>query len=114
MFAILLLSGTTAHLCGHAVCVHNREPVAPGVPAGAGAQHSACKTPGEAPPGDADHDGPDDCFSCSHYVDVQVRFQITLVYTSVSAVFADNRSHLCLAPSELYHPPLDRPPQLTA
>jgi len=58
------------------------------VPAGAGAQHSACKTPGEAPPGDADHDGPDDCFSCSHYVDVQVRFQITLVYTSVSAVFA--------------------------
>lgn len=104
MFAILLLAGTTAHLCGHALCAHDPELVSPGMPAGPCAQHSACKAPGEAPP--VDGDGPDDCFSCSHYVDVQVRFQITLVYTSVSAVFADNRGHLRLAPSELYHPPL--------
>ncbi len=36
VFAILLLAWTTADLCGHGMCVHDREPLVPGAPAAPG------------------------------------------------------------------------------
>jgi hypothetical protein len=105
LFAVLLLAWTTADLCGHGLCVHDREPIVPASPA----------APGQAPtvstrrggPIDSDQcNGPDDCFCCCHCVDVQVRFQIPVVYTFVSAVFFEHQSFPHPAPSPLYHPPL--------
>jgi hypothetical protein len=105
VFATLLLAWTTADLCGHGLCVHDREPIVRVVPAAPGGA-SAVKASGGAPTGADACNGPDDCFCCCHCVDVQVRAQIPVVYTFVSAVFFGSHSFPQLAPSPLYHPPL--------
>ena len=105
VFATLLLAWTTADLSGHGLCVHDREPIVPVVPAAPGQVRAVNAL--DPAPADADAcNGPDDCFCCCHCVDVQVRFQIPVVYTFVSAVFFEHPSFPHLAPSPLYHPPL--------
>jgi hypothetical protein len=104
-FSVLLLVWTAADLCGHGLCVHDREPVVPTALAPAGRTVAITAPAGGPADTDADN-GPDDCFCCCHCVDVQVRFQIPVVYTFVSAVFFEHRSFEPLAPSPLYHPPL--------
>jgi hypothetical protein len=105
VFAVLLLAWTTADLCGHGMCVHDREPLVP----------SALATPGRldalaAPPGGhadaAACNGPDDCFCCCRCVEVQIPFRIQVQSTFVSCVLAGHRSLPSLAPPPLYHPPL--------
>lgn len=105
VFATLLLAWTTADLCGHGMCVHDREPVVPIVPA----------APGQAPIVTAPHggpleadacNGPDDCFCCCQCVEVQVPFRIPVGYTFISAVFFEHRALRRLAPTPFYHPPL--------
>ena len=106
VFATLLLAWTTADLCGHGMCVHDREPLVPDRPGGAwtARDHLGASTADRL---EADAcNGPDDCFCCCHCVDVQVRFQIPVVYTVrvcrvLRTPFAPH-----LAPSPLYHPPL--------
>jgi hypothetical protein len=105
LFAVLLLAWTTADLCGHGMCVHDREPLAPGRPA-APDRTATVEAPGGAPAEADACNGPDDCFCCCRCVDVQVRFQIPVLYTSVSDVFFGHRSLSHLAPPPLYHPPL--------
>jgi hypothetical protein len=105
VFATLLLAWTTADLCGHGLCVHDREPLVPNALATPGRLQTISAPDGGQAEADACN-GPDDCFCCCHCVDVQVRFQIPVVYTVVSAVFFEHRSLPCLAPSPLYHPPL--------
>jgi len=105
VFAVLLLAWTTADLCGHGMCVHDREPIVPIAPAAPGQVPAVKASAGAPADGDACN-GPDDCFCCCHFVDVQVRFQIPVVYTFVSSVFFGHRSLPHLAPSPLYHPPL--------
>ena len=104
-FAVLLLAWTTADLCGHGLCVHDREPLVPNDLASAGGPETIAASDGGQTGTDA-YNGPDDCFCCCHCVDVQVRFQIPVVYTFVSALFFEHCSVQHLAPSPLYHPPL--------
>ena len=105
VFATLLLAWTTADLCGHGLCVHDREPLVRNAPAAPGQPETISAPDGGQAAADACN-GPDDCFCCCRCVDVQVRFQIPVVYTVVSALFVEHRSLPHLAPSPLYHPPL--------
>jgi len=105
-FAILLLAWTTADLCGHGLCVHDREPLVPGTPVAPAGQAPAVRAPGGAPVDTETSNGPDDCFCCCHCVDVQVPFHMPVTYTFVSSVFATHSSLPHLSPSPLYHPPL--------
>ena len=105
VFATLLLAWTTADLCGHGMCVHDREPVAP-IGQASPDQVQAVTVNGHGEAGAAACNGPDDCFCCCHCVDVQVRFQIPVVYTFVSAVFFEHHPLRRLPPPPLYHPPL--------
>jgi len=105
VFATLLLAWTMADLCGHGVCVHDREPIVPGAPASPGLGPAVSEPHGGPREADACN-GPDDCFCCCHCVEVQVRFEIPVGYTFVSALFFEHRSLPHPAPSPLYHPPL--------
>jgi hypothetical protein len=105
VFAVLLLAWTTADLCGHGMCVHDREPLAPGGPMAPG-QTATVEAAGGAPARADACNGPDDCFCCCRCVDVQVPFQVQVLSTLVSSVFVAHRSLPHLAPASLYHPPL--------
>jgi hypothetical protein len=105
IFATLLLAWTTADLCGHGLCVHDREPLVPIAPAAPG-QPETITAPDGGEAGAHACNGPDDCFCCCHCVEVQARFRIPLVYTVVSALFFERSSLSDLPPSPLYHPPL--------
>ena len=105
VFATLLLAWTTADLCGHGMCVHDREPLVPYAPSAPG-QPDTISTKDGGPADAAACNGPDDCFCCCHCVDVQVRFKVPVVYTVVSALFVEHRSLPHPSPSPLYHPPL--------
>jgi hypothetical protein len=102
---VLLLAWTTADLCDYGVCVHDHEPLAPTVPAGpAGAQAiTEGGTPGDQPCTEA---GPDDCFCCSHYVDVRFRYEVVPGYTFLTAVVIETPALPDLSAARLYHPPL--------
>jgi hypothetical protein len=105
VFATLLLAWTTADLCGHGMCVHDREPLVANAPAAPGHPNTISAADG----GQADAaagNGPDDCFCCCRCVDVQVRFQVPVVCTVVSELFFERPSFSHLPPSPLYHPPL--------
>jgi hypothetical protein len=105
VFATLLLAWTTADLCGHGMCVHDREPLVPNAPAAPGRPNAISAADG----GQADAaacNGPDDCFCCCRCVDVQVRFQVPVGCTVVSELFFERPSFQHLPPSPLYHPPL--------
>jgi hypothetical protein len=104
MFAVLLLAWTTADLCG-GFCVHDRERLAASVPAGPHGAQSVGAAAASTAECERDN-GPDDCFCCSHYVDVQVRFQVAPTYGVVATVESDAISHPQLSASPLYHPPL--------
>jgi len=105
VFAVLLLAWTTADLCGHGMCVHDREPLVPSAPAAPG-QMAAIATPQGGHDDAAACNGPDDCFCCCHCVEVQVPFRILVQSASVSCVLVGHRSLPDLAPAPLYHPPL--------
>jgi hypothetical protein len=106
VFAILLLAWTTADLCGHGLCVHDREPIVPWTSSAPGGRTSAVRAPAGAPIDTATSNGPDDCFCCCHCVDVNVPFQMPVICTFVSSVFTTHSSLPHLSPSPLYHPPL--------
>jgi hypothetical protein len=86
------------------MCPHDREPIAGRVTSGprggsavdatpsAGASHPSC--------------GPDDCFCCSHYVDVRLRVQFTPARSFVPALVPEALSRRQLTVTRLYHPPL--------
>jgi hypothetical protein len=105
VFATLLLAWTTADLCGHGMCVHDREPLVPSAPAAPGRPDTISTTDGALADAAACN-GPDDCFCCCRCVDVQIRFQVPVVYTLVSELFFTRPSFRHLPPSPLYHPPL--------
>jgi hypothetical protein len=105
VFATLLLAWTTADVCGHGMCVHDREPLVPDAAAAPGVPDTI--SAGDR--GEADAavcNGPDDCFCCCHCVDVQIPFQVPVVYTFVSELFFERPTFQHLPPSPLYHPPL--------
>lgn len=104
LFAILLLAWTTADLCGHGVCTHDREPVVPW--ATPGDSPTAMNRPADAPQDVAALDGPDDCFCCCHCIEVQVRFRLPVAYSFLSMVFVARPSEPVSSPSLLDHPPL--------
>jgi hypothetical protein len=107
-FAILLLAWTAADLCDYGLCEHSREPLGAAIPA-SGSDAARVKNRTTNVPGNGACPvpcGPDDCFCCSHFVDVQMPFHIALTYTTVWEV-ADTiaaRPHFTAFP--LYHPPL--------
>ncbi len=105
VFAVLLLAWTTADLCGHGMCVHDREPLVPGRQAAPG-QTEALASPRGGHAGEADRNGPDDCFCCCRCVEVQMPFRIQVQSTFVTRVPTGHRSPPSLAPPPLYHPPL--------
>jgi hypothetical protein len=106
VFAMLLLAWTTADLCGHGLCVHDREPIVPGLPTSPGPHPLAVRWEGGAPADVDPCNGPDDCFCCCHCVDVRLPFHLPLVYAFVSSVFVERCSFADLSPAPLYHPPL--------
>jgi len=104
LFAILLLTWTTADLCGHGVCSHDREPIVPWSSPAPGTR-TAMGRPGEALPDAAAFDGPDDCFCCCHCIEVQVRFELPVGYSFVSMVLVEHPALPFSIPSRLDHPP---------
>jgi hypothetical protein len=106
LFAIVLLAWTAADVCGHGICEHDREPIAPAAPTGSAGPSSVNRLPVGAPADAPLPTGPDDCFCCSRFVDVQVPFLPSLVY-AVAWTVPDPIAPMPVAdPSRLYHPPL--------
>jgi hypothetical protein len=103
VFAVLLLGWTTVDLCG-GVCVHDHDPIAAAVPAGAHGARSVSLPC--APPAPLLPTAPDDCFCCSHYVHPQVRYQVIPSSSFASAVEDETVLRPQFAASRLYHPPL--------
>jgi hypothetical protein len=96
VFAAVLLVWTAADLIAHGLCTHSHGRI--------GAfEQSAFRAPSSDPA--APHEV-DDCFCCSHIVDVRSRFQIT-VDSDVAWTLPDEvRSRPQLNAASLYHPPL--------
>jgi hypothetical protein len=106
LFAVLLLAWTAADICDFGLCRHDREPIAPAVPAGPhGARTVTAWAPDTGAPSDAADLG-EDCFCCSPYVDVQTRVAITVTYSFAWKVAFDLAARPDVAASRLYHPPL--------
>ena len=105
MCAILLLAWTSADLCGHGVCSHDREPLTPWAsPAPAGPTSVGGR---ETPqPDSTAGDGPDDCFCCCRCIDVQGRFELPVSYSFISLLPVGQLSLPFIAPTPLDHPPL--------
>jgi hypothetical protein len=96
LFAIVLLLWTAADVCDYGLCVHHRDPIG-----------SFADTAFRAPASDPDdRAGSDDCFCCSHVVDVRLPFRMCVAH-AVARVVADDvpaQPHLRSVP--LYHPPI--------
>lgn len=105
VFAVLLLAWTTADLCGHGLCVHDREPIVPGG-LEAASRGATVAAPGARTTGANDAGGPDDCFCCCHCVDVRMPFRVAFESAFVWPVVIAHRSLSDPAPAVLYHPPL--------
>jgi hypothetical protein len=105
ILAILLLAWTSADLCGHGVCSHDREPITPWASSGP-ASPMSMRGPGTARPDATTDDGPDDCFCCCHCIDVQMRFELSVSASFVSLPGAGPISLPFSAPAQLDHPPL--------
>jgi hypothetical protein len=105
ILAILLLAWTSADLCGHGVCTHDREPIAPWASSGP-ASTTSLRGPEAPQPDSATSDGPDDCFCCCHCIDVQVRCELPASYSFVSLLAAGPISLPFSGPAPLDHPPL--------
>ena len=104
LLALVLLAWTTADLCGHGVCSHDREPIVPWAMPGNGPLAVGEAT--DAPSGPAALDGPDDCFCCCHCIEVPVRYQFSVTYSFVSMVFPGSPADPISLPSPLDHPPI--------
>lgn len=102
---MLLLAWTSADLCGHGVCSHDREPIAPWASPGP-ASPTSVRGPNAPQPEPTTGDGPDDCFCCCHCIDVQVRFELPVNYSFVGLFGAGPISLPFSAPTPLDHPPL--------
>lgn len=104
LLAVVLLAWTTADLCGHGVCAHDREPVvpwssgAPGTPVSVGGAGRVADTATTA-------DGPDDCFCCCRCIDVRVPFALPVACSFVSMVFIGHVSVPASISAPLDHPP---------
>lgn len=97
LFAALLLLWTAADLADYGLCVHTHGRI--GVlaqealgPAQAGADHG--------------RQAPEDCFCCSHVVDVRTPFRIDLAYEIAWQLHDVAVAAPDLGAAPLYHPPL--------
>lgn len=97
MFAALLLVWTAVDLLDYGVCTHHHERVGGLVDTA----FRAASGQEASPP-----HGFDDCFCCSHVVDVRIPFRITLEYAIVWTL--EDRGVFTPAPDAppLLHPPL--------
>jgi hypothetical protein len=106
ILAMLLLAWTSADLCGHGVCSHDREPIAPWVSTAPGAGSTSVRAPGAPRPDTTTDDGPDDCFCCCHCIDVRMPFELPVSTSFVALLGAGPVSLPFSAPAQLDHPPL--------
>ncbi len=96
LFAVILLAWTAADLCDYQLCAHHREPLG----AWSETRLRAAPTDSQAPA-----DG-DDCFCCSHFVDVRTPFRIALGYEVAWFVGDQPVGEPHVAAIPLYHPPI--------
>jgi hypothetical protein len=96
LFASVLLLWTAVDVCDYALCSEHRDPI------GSYARAALRSGSGE----ESSADAVDDCFCCSHLVDVRSPFRITLgcQFAWVVAHEPAGDPHLTSVP--LYHPPL--------
>jgi hypothetical protein len=94
---MVLLLWTAADVCDYGLCPHHREPLGGFAWTGFRAAGSD-----EEPA----VDGPDDCFCCSHVVDVRAPYRITLPYEVAWVVSDESAGQPHLTSVPLYHPPL--------
>lgn len=96
LFAVVLLAWTAVDLLDFGVCVQHHGRIG-------SFTATEWRAPNEA---DTPDEGCEDCFCCSHVVDVRTPYHIALAYT-VAWVIADHDvSTPPLTPTPLYHPPL--------
>lgn len=105
VLATLLLAWTLADLVGHARCLHDHGPIAPGMPASPG-QVASIGAPGDSPIDAGGRDGPEHCLYCGQCAEVQVPFSILAAPGLVSVLVADGQPPPEPTPAPLYHPPL--------
>ncbi len=97
IFAALLLLWTGADLVDYGVCVHQHGRI--GL-----AGDRAYRTPSSA--GDAGHGAREDCFCCSHVVDVRLPFRIDVMYSVAWSLGEQTVLAPDLRTAPLHHPPL--------
>ena len=97
LFASVLLVWTAADVCDYGLCPHHREPL--GGFAQTAVREGAAQT-------HAPTDVGDDCFCCSHVVDVRTPFRVTLGYALAWRVSDDHAGEPHVTSNPLYHPPL--------
>lgn len=96
LFAVVLLLWTAIDLFDFGVCVQHHGRI--------GAFDAAAwRAPNDL--GTAE-EGAEDCFCCSHVVDVRVPYHIALAYTVAWVLVEEPASRPALTPPALYHPPL--------
>lgn len=97
LFAAVLLLWTAADLLGHGLCVHDHEPI------------GVFAEPGYRSPSSDESTGHvlfDDCFCCSHVVDVKHPFHLGLLFDIAWTFAEDTLASPRPAAASLYHPPL--------
>jgi hypothetical protein len=97
LFASLLLLWTAADVCDYGLCPHHRDRL------GGYARTAFRAGETEERP---DVAGADDCFCCSHVVDVRTPFRIALTYQVAWTVLGDPHTRPDVPSVPLYHPPL--------
>jgi hypothetical protein len=97
LFASILLLWTAADVCDYGLCSRHRDPLG-------GFARTAYRAGG--PEEESAVEAADDCFCCSHVVDVRTPFRVTLGHDVAWLVRDEPPGQLHLTAVPLYHPPL--------